>query len=145
MRLGYEGISITDPSAERGMRMAKELQRINFKTKIRYIPPSLLINLPGTHTVMVNTTPMTSDNELLKDLSYFNFLTKSGVVIDLTITPVTTPLLAEAMGIGASVVPGFSIAARRDCVWSNRCLKTTIDVADYTEKFKVYLEKLFPS
>jgi shikimate dehydrogenase len=61
--------------------------------------------------IVVNTINIAEDKELLKDMSYFNYMKRRGFVVDLNLVPYHNPLLEEAQRAELRVVYPIPIAA----------------------------------
>ncbi|MEQ1879281.1 MAG: hypothetical protein ABL958_21780, partial [Bdellovibrionia bacterium] len=87
---------------------------------------------PGMHSLVVNTTPLVENNEIVRELQFYNFMKEGGAVIDMIMVPPVTPLLEEAEQIGAKIVRGFEIAAEVDAVWVKKAFGISIDLNAYS-------------
>jgi hypothetical protein len=68
---------------------------------------------PSNGSILINT--VTVDNqELIKDLSYLNFLHSDGVVVDAHLLPIKNPLLEEADNVKIKKIAASEILAVRD-------------------------------
>lgn len=130
-RVGYMKFNITDRYQEKVQVLITDLKRTFFNLKFEYIPISGITALPGMHSLIVNTTPLLEENELIRELQFYNFMKEGGAVIDLTTIPPKTPLLEEAEHIGAKIVQGFEIAAEVDSVWVKKVTGKPFDTATY--------------
>jgi shikimate 5-dehydrogenase len=138
-RSGFKTFGISDQTTSKVEKMAAELKRLYFGAEFRPIPKDDLILLPGMFGVLVNTTPLVEGNEILDELSYFNFFKRNGVAIDFTIKPVDTPLLLEAVDVGATVVKGFEISTYTDIVWAEWFCGAKLDPKIYGERLEKFL------
>jgi shikimate 5-dehydrogenase len=100
--------------------------------------------LPGTNSIMVNTTPSGVDNELIKELLYFNFLEPGGEVWDLSLSPIETALVKEAEEIGTRVVRGSEVASWVDVVWAKWVFGYELDRNSYLKSLTEMLNKNLP-
>jgi shikimate 5-dehydrogenase len=101
VKLGFEGITLTDQDVELGKESLEQLKRSMFQVDFRFISHQHITTLAGVHSIAINTTPLVLENELLDELYFFNFLKSGGVVADLILTPPETPLIDEAKLWGA--------------------------------------------
>ncbi len=131
IRIGFNRFNITDQFTERGQEIVNDLQKRFFNIEFKFTPHSGLTMLPGIHSCMVNTTPLVPSNEILGDLYYFNFLKAGGVVIDLNLSPVETPLLKEASGVGALTISGVEMAALSDMEFVSLIAPKAVDLEEY--------------
>ena len=141
-RAGFKNFLITNKFDEQGHVFISDLKKHFFGVSFEYVPMERLVLLPGTNVLIVNTTPFVESNDLLKELYYFNFLKRNGMVWDLTLFPTDTQLLQEARNIGIETVHGYEIAALSDCIWAEWVTGQKISRAEYQESLKVRLESL---
>jgi shikimate 5-dehydrogenase len=132
-RAGFSRFGISDQAGDRVDAFCKEMKKVFLSTVFQPIPQEELILLPGQYGVLVNTTPLSEGNEILDELSYFNFFQKNAVAFDFTTKPIDTPLLVEAKEVGVYAVYGHEIAAATDEVWVNWVLGPNVDMSGYKE------------
>ena len=63
--------------------------------------------------IVINTINVAEDKELLRDMSYFNYMKRRGFVVDLNLIPYHNPLLEEAQRAELRVVYPIPIAAEQ--------------------------------
>jgi shikimate 5-dehydrogenase len=129
--IGFRRFAISSHDEQRVHQLVKELQRSHLGAEFKVIPREGLILLPGTHGVLVNTTPMIKDNPMLEELYYFNFFKTGGVAVDFSILPVDTPLLMGALDVGAHCVYGYQISAQTDIIWCEQVAGRSFSGSDY--------------
>ncbi|MEK6555182.1 MAG: hypothetical protein AABZ31_08080, partial [Bdellovibrionota bacterium] len=130
-RTGFSRFGISDQAGERVDGFCKEMKKVFLGALFQPIPKDELILLPGQYGVLVNTTPLEEGNEILDELSYFNFFRKNAVAFDFTTKPIDTPLLVEAKEVGVHAVYGHEIAAAADEVWAGWALGPHVDMSGY--------------
>ncbi len=130
-RSGFTKFGISDQSTERGEILCAQLRKMYFGAEFRLIPKQELILLPGIFGVLVNTTPLDEGNEILDELTYFNFFRKNAIAFDYTLRPVDTPLLKEAEEVGVFAVHGYELAVQSDKVWVEMVSGKSIDMSQY--------------
>ena len=135
-REGFKNFGLTAIDEDRGMELLSELKRTYFGADFDFIPRDELILLPGLYGMIVNTTPSTKENELLNELSYFNFFIPHGVALDLYLEPAETEFLKEAKEIGATGIPGYEVAAAADQNWAKWVFDVDLDLSAYIERLK---------
>lgn len=145
VKIGFKHIKITNQFHDQGIDMIAELKKTYFGVRFEFIPVNQLIMLPGTNSIMINTTPYIPENELVKELLYFNFLEPGGEVWDMTMTPVETALVREAEEIGTRVVRGFEIASWVDVVWAEWAFGHEINRNSYLKSLEKLLRENCPS
>lgn len=120
-RLGFQRFSLTDLYIESAKKMVHDYQRRFFGLDIEIVASDSLTTLPGHFQVLLNTTPNVESNTILTDLYFFNYMKDHGIVIDLTMNPIETPLLKEATSVQTRTISGDLIAAKVDWLWMQSC------------------------
>ncbi len=137
IKLGFSKFYISDRFEDRAKKTIEAMKKRFFGIDFSFIPAGSLMLLPGSSSILVNGTPLVPENDLLKDLYYFNFLKPPATIIDLNLIPPVTPLMSEGERIGAASMGGFEIASRVDVLWAKRAMNLTLDL----EAYKKFLEK----
>lgn len=140
LKMGFKKFNMTERSEERGRQILKDLQVTYFGVDFRFTPQSAVTMLPGTHSIVVNTTPLVSSNDLLNELYYCNFLKPNGVVIDLTLVPVETPLLKAVKQVEGRIIHGYEVASLVDLHWVKSSMKHVMDTDKFTAGLKALCE-----
>ncbi len=140
LKMGFKKFNVTETLEERGRQILKDLQSTYFGVDFRFTPQSSVTMLPGTHSIVVNTTPLIPANQLLNQLYYCNFLKPGGVVIDLTLLPVDTPLLKAVKQVEGRIIHGYEVASLVDLYWVKVSMNQILDVDKYTTGFKSVCE-----
>jgi shikimate 5-dehydrogenase len=117
---GFKNFSISDYEEDNAKTFVLSMKNTHLGAKFSVVPRDGLILLPGTHGVLVNTTPLDNDNKMLEELYYFNFFIQGGLAIDFTISPVDTPLMKAATDVGAHCLYGYQISAATDLIWAEQ-------------------------
>jgi shikimate 5-dehydrogenase len=114
---GFSRVNVTDRFNERGEHLVSQLQKQFFSVKFDYTPQVSLTTLPGIYSLVVNAALEIDETELISDLSYFNFLSPKGVVMDLDISRQDTQLISAARQVEATVIEGLDLCVDRDLLW----------------------------
>jgi shikimate 5-dehydrogenase len=139
-RLGFKHFVISNIDDNVVQNLIAEMGRNLLGIKLEMVSKDQLILLPGTHGVIVNTTPLTQDNPMLNELYYFNFFKKGGVAVDFSISPVETPLLIGAKDVGAFCVYGYQVSAATDLIWAEQVSgRSFAEATDYEKKLGDHL------
>lgn len=138
-KLGFRRFLITSRNDEHAEELVKQLERHFFNLEFKVVPQDQLVLLPGVSSAVINTTPYALDNDLLTELYYFNFLQSSGVVIDLNLQPLETPLIREAKVMGVNVVMGSEVASWSDILWCQWVTGKTFDRSVYRDALEAAL------
>ncbi len=136
INVGYKKVNITNKFSEQAEDLIEDLERKYFDIEFEFIPEEKLVLLPGTNSVLVNTTPLLPSNDLLNELYYFNFLKSPGIVFDFTTVPIDTPLVLEAEALGIKVVRGFEVSSWGDMSWVEWAFAKKLDREAYCERLK---------
>ncbi|MCC7404815.1 MAG: hypothetical protein IT288_10495 [Bdellovibrionales bacterium] len=144
IKIGFKQIKLTNQEPTEAQALMREMSRSYFGVSFEFVPLSHLIMLPGTNSIMVNTTPSGVDNELIKELLYFNFLEPGGEVWDLSLSPIETALVKEAEEIGTRVVRGSEVASWVDVVWAKWVFGYEMDRNSYLKSLTEMLNKNLP-
>jgi shikimate 5-dehydrogenase len=141
IKLGFSKFIISDRNEDKANATISQLKKKFFGVVFEFVPPTSLMLLPGSSSILVNGTPILPDNQLLKDLYYFNFLKLPATIIDLNLIPPESPLIEEGRRIGASVLRGYEIAAKVDVLWAKRACNLDVNF----EKYKEFLRQKLSS
>ncbi|MGE3975536.1 MAG: hypothetical protein AB7F59_13505 [Bdellovibrionales bacterium] len=141
-QMGFLKFHITDRDNKLGSELMAEVKKTYFNVEFQFVPQSSIMLLPGVNSVMINTTPLTTENTILKDLYYFNFLKNPATVIDMNLYPIPSPLSKEAAELGAHCIHGYQFAAQADADWLKEISGVDIQVAEYQEILKEELNKI---
>jgi shikimate 5-dehydrogenase len=141
-QMGFLKFHITDRDSKKGMDLVASVKKTYFNVDFQFVPQSAIMVLPGSNSVLVNTTPITTENKILLDLYYFNFLKKPSTVIDMNLYPIPTPLCKEASELGADCIHGYQIAAQVDVDWAKEVTGFDIEISKYADRLKDELSKL---
>jgi len=133
VRIGFQRFNITDRDESSARRFINDLKISYFNIRMEFIPGPALMMLPGSNSVMINSTPLREDNNILKHLYYFNFLKTPATIIDLTLVPPNPPLIQEAEKLGMSVLRGTQIASQSDCLWMQRVFQLSVSPQEYLQ------------
>ncbi|MBK7844455.1 MAG: hypothetical protein IPJ71_12285 [Bdellovibrionales bacterium] len=134
IKIGFREFKITNQFLDQGLSLIADLKKSYFGVSFSFTPVNQLIMLPGTNSIMINTTPGGPENELIPELLYFNFLEPGGVVWDLNLTEETSFLINEARQIGTKVIQGFEIASWADVIWADWTFGEKLDRETYLSK-----------
>ncbi|MCB0392540.1 MAG: hypothetical protein KDD58_14725 [Bdellovibrionales bacterium] len=134
LQLGISHVKISNQFREQAKELILELEKKYFRVKFEYVPDDQLVLLPGTNSVLVNTTPLIESNHILNELYYFNFLRANGLVIDYTFLPVKTPLIEGAEQIGIHTIHGYEVCAWGDLHWAKCMSGLDLDYKEYCQK-----------
>lgn len=130
---GFQKFAVTNLNEEEAHKMMHEIRRRFFGLEISWIPLQNIVTLSAETSVLVNCTQDLTQNQLILELSYLNFLMRTGWVIDLAYGNKKSVLLTEAGEAGVGAVSGNTIAARSDLCWAKWAFGTELDFNRYAE------------
>jgi shikimate 5-dehydrogenase len=139
IQLGFRKISVTSKDDRASSDFVANLERTHFNFQFKAIPKNRISFLPGNHSVVVNCIRGLNEGDLLEDLCNFNYLLKGGVVADLDIFPIVTPLLKIAKDVTDQVIFGYEAAAFADQEWAKATVGLDLG-SGYEESLRGCLE-----
>jgi shikimate 5-dehydrogenase len=127
VRIGFRRINLTCIDDKRGEELLTDFKRTYFNVQFTFTPRSMITQLPGVHSIAVNTISMDDDPNRLSELFYFNFLKAGAIWIAVPMNSMSSPLIQEAKNVGAEVCEAALLAARVDQAWAESCFKVRLD------------------
>lgn len=134
--LGFRKIHITDQDNDLGESVVAELEKAFFGVEFKYIPVVTITTLPGTYSLVINTTPLVEENLVLDELYFFNFLKETGLIVDMTYLPYKTPLILESSEWNLAVLSGEWFVAKNDTQMIQSVTGVELDLDRYVEGFR---------
>ncbi|MFM6927683.1 MAG: hypothetical protein ACKOX6_04425 [Bdellovibrio sp.] len=107
--LGFAEVYLIGENSEVLAEDVRILSRGYFGVKFKVLPVEELTIQPVSGSLMINTVNMNQHENLLSDLSYFNFLKSTGYVLDCYLGHLQSPLLEEAEKAGLRVLQPASV------------------------------------
>lgn len=135
-RGGFRHFLIATGDEVGAIRFASELKRLFLGGTFEPVLPSKLILLSGDCQVVVNTLEFATNESLLRELLYFNFISPDGAVWDFTTSGQDQPFLTQAREFGLAVADGVDIQARADLLWAQHVFKKKFEYSDYVSFLK---------
>lgn len=133
LKVGYTKILICDKNKESVESFIKDYSLRSFNVNFKFVSQDELAYLPGSSSLLINTTSTDPSNDLMNDLYYFNYLNKDGVVIDLNLYPLVSPLLTQAKDLGIQIIEGPHFYAVRDFKWLKAISKVDLKWDSFSE------------
>jgi hypothetical protein len=132
-KLGFTRFLLADASEQGAEKIRREVQKSFLGSHVDWVPRDGIVLLPAETSVLVNCAgPEQSD--LLTELSYLNFLRRSGFLFDIGLSSKPGLLAQEAHDAGVRVVSGVEFAVRADAFWAQWAFNVQIDVEQYREQ-----------
>ena len=149
VRIGFKHFTICEPGdfkeiptigqETKGQRLIRELSHSYFSVQFQLVSRQMLTQLPGIHSVAVNTVQKGQDDGVFSELFYFNFLKPGGVWLDLPMKNANELLEAEAKAVGAFVEPSTQIFCRADVAWAQAAFGVELDPELYLTLLKAQI------
>lgn len=139
IKLGFKEISFTDTNTEAGYEFVSQLKRRVFGAKFNFIEQRDIALLPGVFSLAINTTPDMSENTLVDDLSFFNYLRHEGIVVDLSVNTSKTKFIKQAELVTSQVLHGVDVASFVDAHWVEMCFDIELNESEYKTELTKFL------
>ena len=133
VRIGFKRFTICDPGVTKGQALLRDLNQSYFSVQFQLVSRQFITQLPGIHSIAVNTLKNGEDDEAFAELFYFNFLKPGGVWLDLPMKNANTLLEAEAKAVGAFVESSLRVFRCADLSWANACFGVELDPVGYLD------------
>ncbi len=134
IKMGYAKINIACINKDEALQIQNDFQKIFFNTTFSYTERDNVTLLPGVHNIVINTLDFPEKDEFLRDLYYFNFLKKNGIVVDLNEVPIETPLTYIAKDINAKIIYGYEVLSYGDFLWARIATQKELDWKSYQKR-----------
>ncbi len=122
---------MTGPDEAAARATLVEIRRRQFGLSVDWLPPTRLVTLPSDSSVLVNCVMESAESEgLMAELSYLNFLKRSGFVIDLTRAKTPSVLVTEALEAMVDLLTYADVAARTDVLWARWAFGVELDQSE---------------
>ncbi|MGE0762253.1 MAG: hypothetical protein AB7N80_03135 [Bdellovibrionales bacterium] len=135
LRAGFSKVNVTTKFDDQGISLITDLRRRYFGAQFEFVPQDRLVLLPGTNSLLINTTPLVPSNDLLAELYYLNFLRQDGMIWDLVVSPGNTQLIREGEQINIKCVRGREVSALSDHVWLSWALANPPDSQELLQQY----------
>ncbi len=132
-RTGINRINLSDLDQENGEALVEEFRQSFFKVQFQFTPRAMVTQLPGVHSLVVNTIDAAQDPSGLQEFFYFNFLKAGGAWIEIPWGTVEPGLIQEARSVGAQIEPSTRVNAQWDAAWAGAWLKGRLDVDSFRD------------
>lgn len=139
-KAGFKDFLVTNFKEDEADRLIKEVRSKLFGLRIEWVPMEKIVLLPGDSSALVNCTPSIEENELLRELSYLNFLKRPGFLFDSNRYPKSSILVQEAYDSEVNVIDGIEIASRADILWSKWAFGVDLELEEYRKVFQETLK-----
>lgn len=117
--VGVSEIYLVGESTE-GEELRAELMRALLGIKLHSVVPEDLTVQAISAGIIINTVDLSDNEELMRDLTYFNFMRSDGYVLDFNLLPLQNPLLLEATKAELKTLTPQALYARVAKQWLDR-------------------------
>lgn len=140
-RVGFNRILIVGDDDSDGTAYVDSLKHSFFGVNFQYTPRQHVMNLPGVHSVAVNTIRAVDDSTGLAELFYFNFLKPGAFWVEVPYERPNSALIQEANNAGAIVKDALDLLVHLDWIWAETCFKCHLNAAEYRADLEARLNK----
>jgi len=137
--MGYSDVYMTSENEEVLKKVMSFLRQGHIGVKIHGIAASELTMHSVSCSIAVNCLPIEENKVLLADLSYFNFMKRTGIVVELNLLPVENVLLEESEKAGLRNIHPIEIAVKTTELWLER-LGKKMKVEDIHQSWESFLK-----
>lgn len=130
-KAGFKRFFVTNSDEAEAQSMIDDIRTKFFGLSIQFVPIEKIVLLGADTSALVNCTPDTGNNPLIVELSYLNFLKRTGYLFDLARSRAPNVLVAEAMDAGVNVINGIEIGARSDVLWARWAFEKDVNYETY--------------
>lgn len=120
-KFGFKKYTLVEESQEKADFFLQQVNGLMLAGQIQVIHPRQIPLLPGVFSVALNSFSIETENQYTDELSYFNYLQKGGVFVDL-VEKDQRSLLLESDKIGALRVDYKEIIVERNRVFLQKLL-----------------------
>lgn len=125
------------------------LLRSQLGIRIQVLPPEDLTLQALSAGITINTMDLSTQKDLLMDLSYFNFMKQGGYVLDLNISSASNLLLDEAEKAGLKILAPILVAQVFTRLWlerlENKKLGKMLSDKEIQDSWVSFLKEISPS
>jgi hypothetical protein len=142
-QLGFPTINLVVMDLVEGEKALAELQRKYFSVKINLLENADLTMQKNNGSLLINTARDEQTSDLIRDLSYLNFVLADGLVVDMNVLPLKNQMIEEARNVGLPVLLGWEILGYRDYLLLKQMIPSMkIDFSTYKTDWLAFLEAL---
>ncbi|XGC82105.1 hypothetical protein ACES2L_06360 [Bdellovibrio bacteriovorus] len=139
--VGVSEIYLVGESAE-GEELRHELMRALLGIKFHSVLPEDLTVQAVSAGIIINTVDLADNEELMRDLTYFNFMRNDGYVLDFNLLPLQNPLLLEATKAELKTLTPQALYARVVKQWLDRLeVGSYLTLEDLCESWMQFLKE----
>lgn len=141
-QLGFKKVIFVVKSLEENHQLLVDLSAISFGIEFSSMLESELTLQPNNASLLINTIAEQEAPALISDLSYLNYLSLSGLVIDIHESNLKSLLIEETRNSKITLIDGLAVQSFLE-YWllTKQTGLLTSSLSDYVEKRKSFLMK----
>ncbi|OQW49059.1 MAG: hypothetical protein A4S09_12595 [Proteobacteria bacterium SG_bin7] len=128
--LGFLAIHVIDRDVKLAHELVKSLEHNLFKVELKALDAGEITSIPPQYTVVLNTTPETPENLLIKDIAFFNFIIDNAILIDLRPEESSKTFLGESKSLNVHRFGGEIVGKYCDVIWSEQAFGLNLNFGD---------------
>lgn len=128
IQLGFRRLILVARESIEARELATRIQKKYFGQELNLILDTQLTLQPSNGSLLINTLGTRSQEPILADLPYLNFLKKEGLVVDLPYLDGLQQLAEEAQHVGIRHVAGAEVVGMRDFIFLKSLMKTEFQI-----------------
>lgn len=141
-QLGFKKVIFVVKTLEENHQLLADLSAIAFGVEFSSMLESELTLQPNNASLLINTVAEQEEPALISDLSYLNYLSLSGLVIDVHESNLKSLLIEETRNSKITLIDGFTVQSFLEYWLLNKQTGLlTSSFGDYVEKRKSFLMK----
>lgn len=137
--MGYSEVYMTSEDDDKLKALIHIIRQSRIGVNIHSIAANELTMQSLSCSIVINTMAADQNKALQADLSYFNFMRSSGIVIDLNLLPLENTLLEESEKAGLRAIHPLEIMVKMTDAFLQR-LGQTMKVEEIHESWKIFLQ-----
>jgi len=141
VQLGFSEINIVVDEPEMAQSILSEVNKTFLLVNFHVLRNTDLTLQPNNGSLLINTVRLEEKGELIEDLSYLNFISLDGLVVDLNLQPVSNQLMEEAGNVGLKILSGIELQGYMDWLFLKRLFgHVSLTSAQYLQKWEEFFK-----
>ncbi len=129
--LGFLAIHVVDRDVAASGDLVKSFSQSLFKVELKALAADEISCIPPQYTLVLNTTPETPENLLIKEIAFFNFLLEGAMLIDLNPEATSKTFLGESKTLNVHRFGGEIVGKYCDLVWTEQAFGLSLNHGDF--------------
>ncbi len=136
IQLGFAEICIVVDEVEVAQSILVDLQKTFFSVQFYILKNTDLTLQQNNGTLLVNTVRLEGKAEFIEDLTYLNFISLEGLVVDINLFPLVNPLIEESKHVGLRTLSGAELRGHMDWLFLKKIFgQVSVDAKTYVQKW----------